>query len=208
LPYRVMIRAAVEGIVDEAVVRRLIRQSGAKPDTVFGKQGKDHLLKQLRAYNEAGKRYPWIILMDLDRDDECAPCFRSKYLPHPAPLLCFRIAVREVGAWLLADRKHFAKFLHVPESRMPFKPDELDDPKQTVVDIARRSRSRAIRQDLVPNPLSGRRTGPAYASRLIEFIESIDVGWRPDVASESSDSLRRCVDRLTQLVDAVKQGDA
>ena len=39
----VIIRAAVEGIVDEAVVRRLIAYVGGRLGTVYGKEGKEHL---------------------------------------------------------------------------------------------------------------------------------------------------------------------
>jgi ribosomal protein L25 (general stress protein Ctc) len=38
-----VIAAAVEGIVDEAVARRLIREAGGIPGPVYGKNGKQHL---------------------------------------------------------------------------------------------------------------------------------------------------------------------
>ena len=40
----VVVSAAVEGVVDEAVVRKLIVLSGATPGTIYGKQGKSSLL--------------------------------------------------------------------------------------------------------------------------------------------------------------------
>jgi hypothetical protein len=36
----VVIYGAVEGLVDEAVVRRLIRHVGAEPGPIYGKNGK------------------------------------------------------------------------------------------------------------------------------------------------------------------------
>jgi len=69
----VVVSAAVEGIVDEAVVRKLIVQAGGRPGTVYGKSGKPHLRRQIQGYNNAARHSPWIVLVDLDRDAECAP---------------------------------------------------------------------------------------------------------------------------------------
>jgi hypothetical protein len=109
----------------------------------------------------------------------------------------FRVAVREVEAWLLADRASMALFLKVPLALIPRDPDGLDDPKLRLVDLARRSRQRDIRVDLVPREGSGRAVGPAYTSRLVEFAGKM---WRPDAAAAHSDSLRRCRQRIAELV--------
>jgi hypothetical protein len=199
--FSVVISAAVEGIVDEAVVRRLIEHVGARLGTVYGKSGKPQLLKNVRRYNEAARHGPWIVLVDLDGDAECAPPFCAEWLPSVAPQMCFMIAVREVEAWLLADREHLADFLHIPLSHIPLAPESIENPKQTMVNIARRSRLRAIQKDMVPRPESGRQVGPAYPSRLIEFVENKQKGWRPDVASASSSSLSRCLQCLHRLAE-------
>jgi hypothetical protein len=65
------------------------------------------------------------------------------------------------------------------------------------VDLAARSRRRAIREDMVPRSGSGRSVGQAYASRLIEFVDGY---WRPEMAANNSDSLRRCCERLDEIV--------
>lgn len=194
----VVITAAVEGTVDEAVVRRLVRHVGAIPGDVYGKNGKESVRRRIQGYNNAAQHSPWIVVVDLDRDADCAPLLRAEWLPVPAPFLCFRIAVREVEAWLMADRQRIASFLRVPHDRIPLHPESLDDPKETMVNLARQSRSRELRVDMVPRPGSGRSIGPAYSSRLIEFAAD---EWRPEVAAEPSDSLRRaiqCLERLKQ----------
>jgi hypothetical protein len=182
--YPVVISTAVEGIVDEAVMRRLIGHVGAKLGPVYGKSGKPKLLQNLKGYNEAARQGPWIVLVDLDRDAECAPPFCAEWLPSVAPKMCFRVAVREVEAWLLADRERLADFLHISISKIPSVPESIEDPKQTMVNMARRSRLRAIQKDMVPRPEGGRQVGPAYTSRLIEFsrIEKKDGApmLRPD----------------------------
>jgi hypothetical protein len=160
-------------------------------------QGKDRLLKQLSAYNQAAKLAPWVVLVDLDRDGECAPSCCRKWLRRPAPGMCFRIVVRAVEAWLLADREELARFLGISVSPVPRQPETIDDPKQAMVGLARRSRKRKLREDIVPESGSGRAIGPRYSGRLIEFVNGY---WRPDVAARLSDSLRRCRIRLRSIL--------
>jgi hypothetical protein len=192
------ISAAVEGIVDEAVVRKLIVHVGATPGPVYGKQGKSLLRQKIAGYNNAARRAPWIVVVDLDHDGNCAPPLRSAWLVQPAAHLCFRVAVREVEAWLIADADRLAAFLRVPRNRVPANPEGLDEPKTTMVNLARSSRRRAIQEDMVPREGSGRQVGPAYSSRLIEFVSS---SWQPDVAAGRSDSLRRAIDCLKLLAN-------
>lgn len=72
-----------------------------------------------------------------------------------------------------------------------------------MVNLGRRSRKRAIRKDMVPRHGSGRTVGPAYASRLIEFVST---EWRPAVAAERSDSLKRAIRCLQELLASGRSG--
>jgi len=194
-----VVSAAVEGIVDEAVVRTVIAHAGAVAGDVYGKQGKEYLRQKIAGYNNAARRSPWIVLVDLDREQECPPPLLNAWLAQPAPNLCFRVAVREVEAWLMADVERLAAFLRVARNTIPANPEGLDDPKTAMVNLARSSKRMAIREDMTPRPGSGRQVGPAYSSRLIEFVSSF---WRPDVAAMRSDSLRRAIDCLRRLTVA------
>ncbi len=196
MPGGIVISAAVEGIVDEAVVRKLMAHTGATPGDVYGKQGKSFLRQRIAGYNNAAQRAPWIILVDLDRDHDCAPLLCNAWLPEPARHLCFRVAVREVEAWLLSDTERLAGFLSVARGKVPPDPEVLETPKTAMVNLARASRRRAIQDDMVPREASGRQVGPAYSSRLIEFVSSY---WRPEVAAARSDSLQRAIDCLKRL---------
>jgi hypothetical protein len=200
----VVISGAVEGILDEAVLRRLIQEIGAITGPVYGKSGKPFLLNKLNAYNQAARFSPWVILVDLDHDDDCAPPFRESYLPNPAPYMCFRIVIREIEAWLMADRERLAKFLSVGISRIPHDPEKLDSPKSVMVEIARHSRRRDLREDMVPRTGSGRAVGPAYTSHLIEFARNYNTGWRPHIAAKTSDSLNRCMVCINGLIVEAK----
>lgn len=120
-----VIMAAVEGLVDEAVIRRLAEYVGVQVGQVYGKNGKDHLRQRIGAYNNAARISPWIVLVDLNRDAECAPPLREAWLHQPATNMCFRVAVREVESWLLADRGRLARFLGVPISRVATTPEAI-----------------------------------------------------------------------------------
>jgi hypothetical protein len=119
--------------------------------------------------------------------------------------MCFRVAVRTIEAWLLADRERLAQLLGVNVAWLPTDPDYLDDPKRELINLARRSRRRAVRDDLVPRQGSGRSVGPLYTTRMIEFLQDETAGWRLDQALRASDSLARCVIRLRSLAEAARQ---
>ena len=192
------VSAAVEGVVDEAVVRKLIAHAGGQTGNVYGKNGKHELRQKIDGYNNAARYAPWVVLVDLDHDADCAPPLRDEWLPDPAPNLCFRIAVREVEAWLMADPRTLARYLSVGPGKIVAEPEKLDRPKDTMVDLARRSRQMEIRKDMVPREKSGRRVGPAYASRLIEYVQQ---HWQPEVAAVRSESLQRAINCLQWLIE-------
>ena len=191
----IVITCAVEGVIDDAVAQKLIVNAGCSPGKIYGREGKAHLRQRIRAFNNAARLSPWFVLADLDQDAACAPDLRTAWLSDPAEHLCFRIAVREVEAWLLGDQERVAKFLGLPVARIPAQPELLDDPKLTMVNLARKSRRKDIRIDMIPSQESGRQVGPAYTSRLIEFVSH----WRPDVASECCESLRRAMACLARF---------
>ena len=200
----IVISSAVEGLVDEAVVKCLIVEAGGEIGPVYGKRGKSLLKQRINGYNNAAHHHPWIVLIDLNHEADCPPPLKAVWLPVPGPFMCFRIAVREVEAWLIADRERFASFFRVRLSDVPADPELVNDPKEVVIELSRRSRSRDIRLDMVPRPGSGRKIGPAYVSRLIEFVSDPQRGWRPERAARSSDSLNRSLTRIRGLVASLQ----
>lgn len=87
----------------------------------------------------------------------------------------------------------------VPQGAVPSDPEALTSPKDTMAQIAHGSRRRGIREDIAPRPRSGRRVGPAYSSRLIQFVTDPAQGWRPEIAAQSLGSLERCMRCLNRL---------
>lgn len=195
----VAVTAVVEGLLDEAVVTRLVRDSGAEIAHVHVKRGKAHILGRLHGYDAASRISPWLVLVDLDADFNCAPEMKATHLPRPGAQMCFRIAVRELEAWLLGDADRLAQFLGILPATIPRSPEALADPKAEMVRLATRSKRREIRLGLVPRPESGRTEGPTYTSRLGEFVMDAATGWRPEVAAGRCDSLRRAIACLRRL---------
>lgn len=190
-----VVNVLIEGRSDEAVARRLLQYTGFAIGTIYGNQGKAHLLQRLPNYNRAAQFAPWFAIIDLDAE-QCAANAVNLWLPQPSEGMCFRIAVRAIEAWLMADRERMAAFLAVSTSRLFATPDLLANPKETLINVARNSRSSNVRDDIVPRRGSGARVGSLYVARLNEFAEK---HWRPEIAAQCSDSLQRCLRALSTL---------
>ena len=162
-------------------------------EQAYGRGGFGYLRKTVFGWNEGARGTPFVLLTDLDRH-ACAPALIREWLHVPIhPNLLFRVAVREVETWLLADRVNIARFLVVPEARIPHEFDGLGDPKRELVKLASRSRSRDIRQRIVPRRGSTATQGPDYNGCLGAFVK---YEWDIDVAGAASPSLARTLHRL------------
>lgn len=185
----------IEGRSDEFVAKQLLQHVGLEVGTVYGSKGKAHLLERLPNYNQAAQFTPWFSIIDLDTE-LCAAKAIALWLPRPAKGMRFRIAVRAIEAWLMADKEKMGDFLAVSPFKLPSYPELETNPKETLISIARHSRSSSIREDIVPRQGSGAKIGPLYVARLNEFTEK---HWRPEVAAQCSDSLLRCIRALSAL---------
>jgi hypothetical protein len=190
-----MITVACEGDVDVAVASRLVEDAGHSVHRLFPKGGKAKLDPRLRDYNNAARFAPWLVLRDLDTDASCAPTLARQLLPEPSPLMLFRIAVRAIEAWLLADAVAFRDLFRVPTRALPEHPDELSDPKRILVEIVAASTSTPMRTAILPGKRR-RNVGPGYTATLLEFTI---VHWDIARARQASPSLDRCVEALAAL---------
>ena len=186
----------VEGVTDEPVAKKLLRHVGLEVGVTYGTKGKPYVLERASVYNKAASREPWFVLVDLDMDTRCASEALSLWLPEPTDGMRFRIAVQAVEAWLMADRESMASFLSVNLSKIPYQVDLEANPKRTLINIARTSRNRSVREDIVPRDGSGARVGPLYVTRLTDFTEN---HWQPDEGVKHSESLSRCIGALSTL---------
>jgi hypothetical protein len=190
------VSVAVEGFSDEGAAQAILNSCGLGVRKFFGGHGKHALLKKLPGYNAGAAFSPWLVLIDLDNDAYCPGQKCSDWLSDPSDLMCFRIVVRSIESWLLADAVAISRFLGVRKGVVPPCPEDLPDPKETVISLARRSSNRLIRDGLVPREGSGARVGPTYASDIREFARS---QWRPEVAAEAAPSLKKSMDRIREL---------
>lgn len=194
---KVTFSAAVEGALDEAVLRRVAESHGCNLGPVHGLKGSAHLDRQLPGYNRASQYGPWIVLRDLDAHP-CAAAFAAQLLPTPNSQMVFRVVVREIESWLLADAEGCSRFLGLAESRIPVNPEAIADPKSALIGLAQISRRSDLRKDIVPRAGSGRSVGPAYTARLSEFAAN---HWDPVRAAVRSASLRSLIGKIGRLID-------
>jgi hypothetical protein len=137
-----------------------------------------------------------VILVDLDRHTCPVHLFAEWGIAAIPPRLLFRIAIREVEAWLLADRRGIARFLRIPEAKITTKPEELVDPKQELINLTRRCKAVRFRDEIVPAAGSSAKVGPFYNVHFSTFVAQ---SWDVDAAEENSPSLKRARDRLKQF---------
>jgi hypothetical protein len=191
-----IVQCAVEGDLDEVVARRLLGHVSLDCGTVYGLMGKQHLRQRIEGYAAAAVHAPWFVLVDLDQDAPCAGALVAEWVPNRPAMMRLRVAVREAEAWLLADRATLARFLSVSRDVVPRTVDDLADPKNEMVGLSRRSRSRAIRDGMAPRMGSGRTIGPLYVSELSRFVRE---HWDIETAAQASESLSRCLAALRSL---------
>jgi hypothetical protein len=189
---------AVEDALSESVIYKLLNYCGRNyyVGNIYSRGGYGYLKSNVTAFNHAARVNPYLLLTDLDQT-ECAPILIREWLPHPTNRnLIFRVAVKEVESWLIADRENLSRFLGVTRNRFPLLPDDISNPKGLIINTTRRSRKRKLLQDIVPPAGSTRKQGPNYNGRLIEFVESY---WEPDTARTRSNSLDRAIIALEQF---------
>ncbi len=190
------ITIACEGYVDALVLRRLLADRQLDVAAVHEAGGKHKLDAKLGGYISAARFGPWLVQRDLDLDAACAPELVRDLVPDAPAGLCLIVPVRQTEAWLLADRHAIAEYLRVAEGRVPGPPEALEDAKAALVALARASRRKDVREDMVPRPASGRRVGVGYTHHMQAFIQRM---WRPAHAALVAPSLAKLMRRLDQF---------
>jgi hypothetical protein len=192
------INIAVEDLLSEAVVRRLLDDS-SRPFAVgvsYNRGGYGYLRKTVLGWNNAAKGVPFFLLTDLDLSPCPSDLITSWVAGELHRNLIFRVAVREVESWLLADHANLAMFLGTTPSRLPARPDEVSDPKSLLIATASRYARTEIKARIVPRPGTTAKQGRDYNACLTEFV----IGrWNPAEAALNSPSLDRCRKRLASF---------
>jgi hypothetical protein len=191
------IHLATEDALSEAVGLKLIATflPRFEVNLTLGKKGNGLLKAKIRSYCDIAKRIPFLLITDLDATI-CAPALISSWLGTITPPkdFLFRVAVREVEGWLLADHVSM-KLLLGNRVNVPRDPESIRDPKECLLHLARGAR-RDVKSDLLAEPNAIASQGLGYNHRLCHYV---NTSWCPTRAAERSDSLNRVIRRLEQL---------
>ncbi len=190
---------AFEDSVSEAVAIKLIKQEKIgcelkKLGTRGG--GRSPILAHINKYNQMSKISPVILFIDLDKD-ECAPSLMVNYPirdKQPPNKLQVRIAVREVESWLLADKQGIEIYFGIPQNAIPHNPEELDDPKQELLNLIKGKSNADFKREMLPNGKVI--SGSEYNNYLTDFI---NTAWDSTRACANADSLDRAIKGIQQI---------
>ena len=196
---------ATEDILSEAIGLRLLAELPVPvtPNLLLRKDGFGYLRSGMNNWRQLAKRQTVLILTDLDKV-VCPVALRADWLsnkPAPAGLL-LRIAVREVESWVLADHEAMRKLIG-KKGTLPPEPDELPDPKQHLLKLAKLA-TRPVRQDLVKEAGAVASQGIGYNQRLTDWVRS---HWSAERAAQRSPSLQRTRIRIHELALRLQAAD-
>jgi hypothetical protein len=189
---------ATEDELSTAVAQKIVKAASTDFDIydVLCRGGYGYLKSHIREFSNLAKNVPVFLMTDLD-NHECPPGLinnwrRGTSLPEN---LIFRVCVREVESWLLADHNGIKSLLGPRIGKLNDDPDALDDPKRELLKLADKA-PRRIKSELIAEEGSAASQGLGYNSLLSNFIKST---WDLEAACTRSSSLNRAYIALTQL---------
>ncbi len=189
----------IEDSLSEVVARKILDETEGNYEVVNAISWDKHEIKtKIRNINKSARGHAYFVLTDQDTSDRCPPDAINELSEPLHPNLLYRFAVMEVESWIMAHREAISSFLSVPLSGIPTNPDNIKQPKEHLVNMVKKSISNNTKRAIVPPENSTRKVGPDYNGRLIEFVSK---HWNVRIASQSSPSLRRTVERLTNFTN-------
>ena len=190
-----MCLVAVEDELSEVVALKLLEGKVAYNPRVLRKNGYGYLKKNLKSFCETARNVGRVLIVtDLD-STTCAPQLIKNWFGatiKPDRML-FRVAIREVEAWIMADRDAFARFLGIEVDKIEKNMEGLADPKRYLLQLSEHVKDRKLKHDLIKKEKAIAVQGLGYNKRLSEFTSN---HWCPQRASENSPSLAKAVTRI------------
>ena len=188
---------ATEDELSERVGERLLGKVGLSVDLRLRKDGFGYLKTNVEKFRTLAMQQPVLLLTDLDQTP-CPSELLHRWLgrgERPENLV-FRVVVREIEAWLLADRKAMTELLGDGAARrLPDRPEMVPDAKRILLDLARRA-PRDVREQLVQPKGAIASQGLGYNSLLGKWVMT---DWCPERAASNAPSLARARDALQRL---------
>jgi Domain of unknown function (DUF4276) len=190
---------AIEDELSEAIGLKMISRVAPNAELAlapFRRGGNSYLRSNIGKFVSMCRSYSVVMMTDLDHAP-CAGALLTNWLgSRTLPANFFlRIAVQEVESWLLADPSAMERLLGDVASKIPENCDSINNPKQLVLQLARRA-ARDVRADLCADPGAMTSQGLGYNRRLCELVRE---EWDPIRAARRSASLQKACLRLAQL---------
>lgn len=194
----VWIVLATEDELSEQVGLCLANEIGLEVGSKLRRGGNGYLRSRIPNFCQMAHTQPVLLITDLDRM-ECPTVLMREWFGQreKPPAFLFRVAVREIESWLLADHDAMRGLLGPKAPKLPDAPDNLADAKQELLRIARRA-PRDVRDDLVVQAGTVASQGLGYNARLCAWVRE---SWDASRAAERSPSLQRARTRLRELLD-------
>lgn len=192
-----------EDQLGEAILRRILLDRLAVEDAITLQKGGGGLSRVQETFykaNDLARREVVFCLIDLDSRD-CEVQFRDEFCSRSgvgllAEYMTFCIARREAESWLLADTDGIERYMNLPDGLVdPNSEMNTAHPKEYLVGLARKSKSKNIREALVPTGAA--RVGVGYNTQLTRFIE---MEWDVERAQSNNRTLKRVVHKVDQLL--------
>ncbi|MGB9181827.1 MAG: hypothetical protein WCB68_21530, partial [Pyrinomonadaceae bacterium] len=167
------------------------------PGTCYGRKGSGYIKRKIQGFNLTAQSTYYLALIDfMDTHLLCPAEVIAQWIPNRQPKMLFRIVVREIESWLMADRHNLAGFLKISIDKVPRNPEQLHDPKLKLINLARGTRDAHVRSALVPEIGSTAQVGKLYDSEMRRFINRL---WNVEAARNNAPSLDKCLKRLEEL---------
>lgn len=185
-----------EDELSEVVLKQLIERYAPHIAIThyLGKKGYSYIDSHIKKFDNAAHNGAVIVVLrDLDKK-ECAPYLIKNMLPTGChPRLLIRIPVREIEAWLIADTINLSNYLGISAKHITNNVESISDPKEYLVNLARKSRRKDIKESIVPRENASFPVGSLYNDCMKSFVTR---HWDSEVARKLSDSLDRTIRKL------------
>lgn len=189
-----------EDELTSSVIKRLINEFSSQISIAqeINAHGFGKIKRDILKYNNAAKQTPFFVITDLDKKECAVTLIRDWFGNNQKETnLIFRVAVREIDAWILADKKGIAKALHISPDIILSDPEKIEDPKGFLMQISKKSKNREIREEFPPKD-SYAHQGPLYNTILTEFVNS---EWNLKDAMQHSKSLEKAYNALKTFAE-------
>lgn len=168
------------------------------PTAPINKKGVTRLIPELPRYIQQARNYQPVLCI-ADTDGKCVKELLANWLPKTLPrTFCLRLAVTEAESWLIADRESLSNYFDIPEKHISRTPDEEPDPKRHLLNLARKSKIRDLRLEIV-SQTDFSKQGNGYNPHLCHFVKTY---WSAQRAANNSPSLSRALLRIAELAEA------